>query len=185
MNNSVRISLIFISAILTITLVSYFSIFCQSTIAQSIQITSNSSINSIPNISKDLANVNITLSRGPCHGTCPVYSLEINDKGMVIYRGYEHVKLTGEHTSSVPIPKVKELINKFYSSGFFELEDRYDQVRITDQPSAEISITIDGKTKSVYDYHGTFDSPKLVKLRYLENSIDEITNSSQWVGPSR
>jgi hypothetical protein len=147
-----------------------------------VKMESNSSVNSNPNISKDFANVNITLSRGPCHGMCPVYSLEIDDNGGVIYRGYEYVKLTGEHTSSIPIPKVKELINKFYSSGFFELEDRYDQVRITDQPSAEISITIDGKTKSVYDYHGTFDSPKLEKLRNLENTIDEITNSSQWVG---
>ena len=76
------------------------------------------------------------------------------------------------------------MVDKFYASGFFNLEDRYDKIRITDQPSAEISITINGKTKSVYDYHGTFDSPELEKLRVLENSIDEITNSSQWAGSS-
>ena len=170
---------------MTIASTSYFTVKYQNMQAQGIQIGSNSSINSITKISnRDLADVNITLSRGPCHGTCPVYYLEIDNNGSVIYRGYEHVKLTGEHTSSLPISKVQELVDKFYASGFFNLEDRYDKIRITDQPSAEISITINGKTKSVYDYHGTFDSPELEKLRVLENSIDEITNSSQWVGSS-
>ena len=126
--------------------------------------------------------VNITMSRGPCHGTCPVYSLEIDGTGKVVYRGHEHVNVTGERTSYILPEKVTELINQFNNSGYFNLKDKYDQIEITDQPTVETSIRLDGTFKSIYDYLGTIKLPELVKLRQLENMIDEVTNSSQWIG---
>ena len=126
--------------------------------------------------------VNITMSRGPCRGLCPVYYLEIDGDGNVIYRGYEHVNVTGDRKSSIPPEKVKELVNQFYNLSYFDLEDRYDQIEITDQPTVETTINLNGTFKSVYDYLGTSYSPELQKLRHLENMIDELTNSSQWVG---
>jgi hypothetical protein len=74
--------------------------------------------------SVDSNNVNITMSKGPCHGICSVYYLEIDGDGHVLYRGYEHVNVTGEHRSSIPPEKVKELINQFNNSSYFELKDR-------------------------------------------------------------
>jgi len=55
----------------------------------------------------DTNDVNITMSRGPCRGLCPVYYLEIDGDGNVIYRGYEHVNVTGDRESSIPPEKVK------------------------------------------------------------------------------
>ncbi len=121
------------------------------------------------------------MSRGPCHGICPVYYLEIDWDGKVIYRGYKHVNVTGEKTSSISPEKVKGLVNEFYDSGYFNLKDKYDQIQITDQPTVSTSININGKFKSVYDYLGTSQLSELQKLRDLENMIDQVTNSSRRV----
>ncbi|MDQ5868281.1 MAG: DUF6438 domain-containing protein [Thermoproteota archaeon] len=95
--------------------------------------------------------------------------------------GYEHVNVTGEKRSSISPEKVKDLVNEFYDSGYFNLKDKYDQIQITDQPTVSTSININGKFKSVYDYLGTFQLPELQKLRDLENMIDQVTNSSRRV----
>ena len=63
----------------------------------------------------DANNVNITMSRGPCRGICPVYYLEIDGDGNVFYRGYDHVNVTGDRKSSISPEKVKELVNQFYN----------------------------------------------------------------------
>jgi hypothetical protein len=151
--------------------------------AQTSDVINNQSSSSTLNQSNgDTTNVNITMFRGACFGTCPIYYLEINGDGKIIYRGYEYVNVTGERMSTIPVEKVKELVNQFNNSGYFNLRDRYDQVEITDQATVVTSIRIDGTFKSVYDYLGTIKLPDLQNLRQLENMIDEVTNSSQWVG---
>ena len=124
----------------------------------------------------DKNSVNITMSRSACFGACPVYYLEI------IYRGYKNVDVTGDRISLIPVDKIRALVNQFNSLGYFNLKDRYDEANITDQASVQTSIRIDGIFKSVHHYLGTVNSPELVKLRQLENMIDEVANSSQWVG---
>ena len=145
-------------------------------------INNQSTINNMNQSNLDTSNVNITMFRGACFGACPIYYLEINGDGKVIYRGYKNVNVTGERTSSIPVDKVKELVNQFNNSGYFNLKDRYDEVERTDQSTVVTTISMDGTFKSVYDYLGTTNLPELQKLRQLENMIDEVTNSSQWVG---
>jgi hypothetical protein len=153
--------------------------------AQSSNISSNQTAaktNTTNQSSVDLNNVNITMFRGACFGACPIYYLEIHGDGQVIYRGYEYVNVTGEQTSTIPVDSVRELVNQFNNSGYFNLKDRYDQVDRTDQATVVTSINVDGKSKSVYDYLGTHLLSELLKLRQLESMIDQVTNSSQWVG---
>ena len=126
--------------------------------------------------------VNITMSRSACFGACPVYYIEIHEDGKVIYRGYKNVNVIGEQSSTIPVDKVNELVNQFNRIGYFNLEDRYDELAITDQATVQTSIRIDGTFKSVHDYLGGIELPELPKLRQLENMIDEVTNSSRWVG---
>ena len=145
-------------------------------------INNQSTINNMNQSNLDTSNVNITMFRGACFGACPIYYLEINGDGKVIYRGYKNVNVTGERTSSTPVDKVKELVNQFNNSGYFNLKDRYDEVERTDQSTVVTTISMDGTFKSVYDYLGTTNLPELQKLRQLENMIDEVTNSSQWAG---
>ena len=122
------------------------------------------------------------MSRGQCFGTCPVYYLEIDGNGKITYKGFFYVNVTGERTTQISPQKVKELITAFDNADYFNLRDKYDEIRFTDLSTVETSISINGIYKSVYDYYGTVEVPELNKLRNLEKMIDNVTNSAQWVG---
>lgn len=121
------------------------------------------------------SDVVITLERTGCYGTCPVYKLSISGDGEVIYEGTGFVNITGTQTSQISQDEIKELVDEFYNVNYFTLKDKYD-APIKDVPTTITSITIEGKTKKVVNYYG---APK--KLDELENKIDEITNSKQWI----
>jgi hypothetical protein len=70
---------------------------------------------------------------------------------------------------------------------FFSLEDDYMEDRrvcdelATDNPTAYTSIRINGKSKTIKHYHGC-RGPKVPKeLTELENNIDKIVNTAQWL----
>ncbi len=119
--------------------------------------------------------VTITLERTICFGFCPDYVVMIHGDGLVEYEGRNFVAVEGRQTARISEESVRELVNEFYSSGFFSLEDRYEQ-QVTDLPSQTTSITIDGKTKTVYRYG--FEPHRLADL---EDKIDEIAQTEKWV----
>ena len=117
-------------------------------------------------------NFTITMERTACFGTCPVYKLIISGDGKVVYQGNAYVKTSGVQTYAIPVSKVTELVNAFKQANFFGMQDRYD-TPITDMPSTIVSISMGGKTKTVFDYYG---APEI--LHNLENKIDEIANAN-------
>jgi len=130
----------------------------------------------------------ITLERTGCYGRCPSYTLTITADGAVIFHGRRFVKQ--EWTiikSAITQDQLKQLMAEFDRVKFFSLEDDYmDNPRVcaenwTDNPSAFTSISIDGKSKTVRHYHGC-RGPKVPKeITELENKIDEIVNTAQWL----
>lgn len=121
----------------------------------------------------------ITLERTRCFGACPAYRLTIAGDGTVVYEGYYFVKVEGSRASIITQQQLEELIHEFERVDYFSFTD-YIDYHATDMPSAITSITINGRTKTVEHYFGDFNAPN--ELIELENKIDEITNSSQWVG---
>lgn len=129
----------------------------------------------------DINNVEITLERTECFGTCPIYSLSIFGNETVIYNGQKNVVVKGIKTSQISQDKIIELINEFKTIDYFCLNDSY-AAPYTDAPSTITSIAIDGKTKKISDYGKSLD-----KLAELENKIDEISGANVWIkmSPSR
>lgn len=121
----------------------------------------------------------ITLERTPCYGFCPVYKLTIQGNGNVVYEGEDFVKTKGIMEISIPKAKIDQLVEEFERVGYFSLNNYYTERTITDAPSVITSITVDGKTKTIEHYHGDFDAPE--ELTELEDAIDEIVNSDQWI----
>lgn len=129
-----------------------------------------------PKISKDLE---ITLERRHCYGTCPVYKLAVFGDGRVIYQGERFVKEVGERTKTLSPDEVKMLVNEFDRAGYFSFKDEYADYSMTDMPTTVTSIRIEGRSKRVEHYHGDFSTPK--KLIRLENLIDEIVRTIEWI----
>ena len=121
----------------------------------------------------------IQLERTACFGKCPVYSLKIKGDGTVIYSGVQFVKITGIQEAKISMDAVDQLLMEFEKADYFSLNDSYTKFGKSDMPSANTSITIGGVTKEVKHYLGDSSAPK--QLTELENKIDEIVNSSQWI----
>lgn len=124
--------------------------------------------------------VRLTLERQPCFGACPVYTITIYADGTVVYNGERFVEVEGEQTSSIPPETVEKLVTIFEEAGYFDWEDEYVEQTVTDLPYVVTSVTRDGETKQITRYTGDTNAP--IELPYLENWIDEIVNSQQWVG---
>ena len=124
----------------------------------------------------------ITLQRGACFGTCPIYSLSVHGDGRVEYDGLDFVEVTGVQTTTIDAAAVQELGDTMAEAGYFDWQDAYVNQEITDLPSAVTSITLsDGTTKRIAHYYGDTSAPEA--LTELERLIDETANTAQWVGP--
>ena len=130
----------------------------------------------------------ITLERTECFGFCPSYQLTITADGAVVFNGRRFVKQEGATKKSViTLERLNELMAEFDRVKFFSMEDDYSNDRRvcdeiwTDNPSAITSIRINGKSKTINHDHGC-RGPKVPKeLAKLENKIDEIVNTAQWL----
>ena len=126
----------------------------------------------------------VTLERTPCFGACPVYKLTVHRSGQVEYEGKDHVREKGPRTGSISAEDFNKLVKKIEQINFFGLNDRYDGKRpdgsgvtVTDLPTRKTTVTKENRTKTVENY---FRGP--AGLNELEDLIDQVTKSAEWVG---
>jgi len=146
-------------------------------------------------IAKDLV---ITLERTACFGWCPSYTLTIKAEGTItltplggVYRGQGKepaLPLKG----TIEADRLTQLVSEFHKIRFYSLRGRYGRAEkserssscpeySTDSPSATISIAENGRRKTVSHYLGCKGAKILDDLEALENKIDELSNSQQWI----
>jgi hypothetical protein len=130
----------------------------------------------------------IYLERGRCFGACPTYSITIDDKGRVTYLGQEFVETIGEAKTTISEADVARLVAAFQQARFSEFEDAYNASTedlcttfATDMPSVVIALKMDGTTKTVNHYTGCQGFPREQELIALEDLIDGVVNSAQWI----
>jgi hypothetical protein len=138
----------------------------------------------------------ITLERGMCFGTCPVYKAEIFGNGRVVFSSDERygdapnrgkkafaypngVLLPGEHLDHIDPKAVAKLVQKFDQAHFFQLKNKY-AAQVTDMPYYRLTLSVGGRSKSVDDYVGTWvGMPKSVVA--LEDEVDRVAGTARWV----
>lgn len=133
----------------------------------------------------------ITLERTECYGECPSYELIIRADGTVIFVGKRFVPDPGKVEGRISADQVRQLILEFEKVNYFSLKDDYGfpmhqnsekcPQSWTDASWAYISLTIDGKRKQVKHYQGCKGTAEVDSLSRLEDRIDEIVNTKQWL----
>lgn len=121
----------------------------------------------------------ITLERQPCFGMCPVYALNIFEDGTVVYLGIDHVAVTGVQTTTIDASQVELLVVEMTAFGYFDWQDEYTTMTITDQAYVVTSLSTPEQYKHIVRYDGDANAP--VGLLRIEDRIDAIVNSAQWV----
>jgi hypothetical protein len=129
----------------------------------------------------------IVLERGACEHRCAVYNVIIFADGSAIFDGRHYIRQPGVVRTRISLEALGKLLDEAAALRFFDLKDRYapgsgngcDSVK-SDAPTAVVSISSGGKTKTVVHYHGCGGSES-DRLMQFEASIDRAVNTVRWV----
>lgn len=128
----------------------------------------------------------VTLERGACYGSCPVYRIWVSADGVVGYEGKAHVRQLGTASGKVGIDQVQALLDELDRAGYTSLAASYTSGQpacgrySTDSPSAVMTVRLHGKSQTVEHDYGCRAAPG--SLVAMEQTIDRMLNSSQWTG---
>jgi hypothetical protein len=67
----------------------------------------------------------VSLVRGPCFGTCPVYRVRLSRSGRAAYVGHEFVERVGRYQGTVDPDRFDDLVRIILQLGFVDLEREY------------------------------------------------------------
>jgi len=114
----------------------------------------------------------VELERTQCFGACPVYTVRIHADGRVDWTG-RSVRNTGPTTSSIRVVDARALIEKFRTSGFWSLCEKFGG-HAEDAPTVVTTLGLGGHEKKVSNgYLG--GAPDF--LNALELEIDEVAGT--------
>ena len=133
----------------------------------------------------------IQLQRTSCYGPCPIYTVSIDARGVVTYVGEKFVRVVGRQTARIDPMIVAKLLARAESIRFFDLRNAYRTIEnpdgststVTDLPTTIVTVTANGRTKTVEDYVAAPDA-----LKEFEREIDEAAGTKRWIsqaGPER
>lgn len=127
----------------------------------------------------------VKMERTVCFGTCPSYILSIQKNGKVTFNGKEFVEHKGVATGEITKDKLDQLIQEIHESHFMEMPSNPEcESRYTDMPSVFLTIELNGERNTVNHYHGCKGFQFEQDLYELEEAIDSLANTQQWIGES-
>ena len=123
----------------------------------------------------------ITLERSDCYGRCPSCKVTVGTNG-IVFEGRRFVVASGRHTDRADSDDVRKLAARFVAADFYSMEASYF-ASATDFPAYQLSIAIDGHTKTVTDYRGSWVGMPAV-ISDLQNEVDRFARTEQWINGS-
>lgn len=117
----------------------------------------------------------VTLQKTPCYGTCPVFNFQALNDGRSTLRVERFAEDVigihlpqGDYEGTVDLAELSIIITYAQKSGYFKLDNKYDNVMVMDLPAA--ITTVDGHT-----VFNRFEGPDLKDLYTLiEHTISKI-----------
>jgi hypothetical protein len=118
----------------------------------------------------------IEMTKGPCYGRCPVFTLTIYKNGIASYKGERYTDRLGTYVKKLDKAALESIIGEFKRANMWQFRDTY-RGRIPDMQSVSIMYAEGGKKKTVT---GKEIRPNAVK--WLESQLDQIANSDEgWI----
>ncbi|HEX6587589.1 MAG TPA: DUF6438 domain-containing protein [Longimicrobiales bacterium] len=132
------------------------------------------------------ASDSISMTRGPCFGACPMYTVTVYGDGRVVFRGDRFVAETGERTKTIGAAEAAALFAAADSIDFHRLPADITPANQdacgaswTDMPSAEVTVRWNARMHTVNHYHGCPKAPE--RLTQFENRIDAVAGIAPWI----
>jgi len=117
----------------------------------------------------------VSLSRGYCFGTCPVYSVHIYSSGLALYVGQANVDMEGRFSGHVSADQLAGITRVAKEIDYFSMDTLYNNPPVSDLPSHSTSVVWQGWRKSIKRRIGFPES-----LLRLEKEIDRCVAEVSW-----
>ncbi|MFT6745981.1 MAG: hypothetical protein ACJAZ2_000319 [Glaciecola sp.] len=117
----------------------------------------------------------LTFKRTSCYGRCPVYDLKIYADKTCEIDGKLFFIVEGKHDGELTQIQYDKIIKTINDIKYFTLNDVYDDRLVQDIAATFITVTMNGKTKSIKSRYG---SPK--ELRDFLTAIHELAKLVEW-----
>lgn len=111
----------------------------------------------------------LRITRTPCYGTCPSFTLTVDAKGNVAYTGRNFVDNIGEFQKKMKRKELRALVHAIESGDFWQYKPSYDDPGVTDLPSVITECTHRGRSAQVLNRMG---APK--DLGEFQAKLEEI-----------
>lgn len=131
-----------------------------------------------PPVLRSNSKIKIELERTRCFGSCPSYTVTITIDG-ILFDGGGYVVAAGQHSDGINAREVRKLAADFIAADFYSMDSSYT-ASVTDNPTYRLSITIDGRAKTVEDYVGEWVGMPAV-VTELEDKVDALARTQRWI----
>jgi hypothetical protein len=127
----------------------------------------------------------LRLERGPCRGFCPVYVVEVTERGHVRFDGQRFVKDSGQRNHDVAPEAVRDLMLRVAATRFAATDTAItpEHMRcgryMADLPSASVSARLSGGLRTVRFDRGCDGAPRF--LDSLATAVDSVARTAPWV----
>ena len=116
------------------------------------------------------------LEKSPCFGRCPTFTFSVYRSGYVVYDGKTNVPNIGKYYSWLTHQQLVDMGKKAEEAGFFELNDEYRNLHLTDFPTIYIEIRYRGKKKKITHYDANPPANLVMMENYLDTLSSQVTN---------
>ena len=117
----------------------------------------------------------ITLRRGACFGTCPIYEVTLRADGTASWDGERFVDRLGQYTGEVDRNDYGRLAAFVQRAGFFDWDPEY-LADVTDLPDYVLTVEAGGQSTSVRQ-NGTDEPPDFWVIAAL---VDHQADAIEW-----
>jgi Domain of unknown function (DUF6438) len=117
----------------------------------------------------------IGLERTRCLTNCPAYTVIINADGTFRYTGEYGVEHMGEHTGTVSVGELNQVMSFIAESLFSGFEDTYS-ANFLDAPTTYVMVKTGNETKVIENYGNTGPAT----LWAIEQLIDNLLETAEW-----
>jgi hypothetical protein len=117
----------------------------------------------------------IGLERTRCLTSCPAYTVIIKADGTFRYTGEYGVERMGEHTGTVSVGELNQVMSFINESLFSGFEDTYS-ANFLDAPTTYLMVKTGNETKVIENYGNTGPAT----LWAIEQLIDKLLESAEW-----
>ncbi|MEN0006563.1 MAG: DUF6438 domain-containing protein [Bacteroidota bacterium] len=125
----------------------------------------------------------VEMTKGPCYGRCPVYTLRIYDNGIATYKGDRYTDRMGLYVKQLPMEEATAIFNKFNEANIWQFKSVYKS-DIPDFQTVSITFIDEGDFKTVTGKDGRPD--EVMELEFLLDRV--ASNKLGWIqkeGPTK